>query len=176
VARWWCCSGGLTAQPSHSSLRPTAAAPAAAVAQLIANAGGVRSLVCVMAQHATSDSIQCNGCLALMSLVRGEGEVCQSNQWHVAKAGAIQVIAAAMARFRCVCVCVWVCVRGQAWASCVEPVPCAGLPAVYYVHAALHPHNANPSLLLCTCCVVLCAQEQLHGAAERAALPHPPHT
>jgi len=47
-----------------------------------------------------SDSIQCNGCLALMSLVRGEGEVCQSNQWHIAKAGAIQVVAKAMTAFR----------------------------------------------------------------------------
>jgi hypothetical protein len=68
--------------------------------QLIANTGGVASLVSVMRQHALSDSITCNGCLALMSLVRGEGEVCQSNQWHVAKAGAIEVIAAAMERFR----------------------------------------------------------------------------
>lgn len=54
----------------------------------------------VMRQHAGSDSITCNGCLALMSLVRGEGEVCQSNQWHVAKAGAIEVIAQAMSTFR----------------------------------------------------------------------------
>lgn len=70
------------------------------VRQLIANTGGVRSLVGVMQLHEGSDSIQCNGCLALMSLVRGEGEVCQSNQWHVAKAGAIEVIAHAMVRFR----------------------------------------------------------------------------
>jgi hypothetical protein len=59
-----------------------------------------------MRQHAGSDSITCNGCLALMSLVRGEGEVCQSNQWHVAKAGAIEAIAEAMVRFR------WVQVAG----------------------------------------------------------------
>lgn len=69
--------------------------------QLIANTGGVASLVSVMRQHELSDNITCNGCLALMSLVRGEGEVCQSNQWHVAKAGAIEVIAEAMERFRC---------------------------------------------------------------------------
>jgi hypothetical protein len=68
--------------------------------QLIANTGGVTSLVSVMRQHAGSDSITCNGCLALMSLVRGEGEVCQSNQWHVAKAGAIEVVAQAMSTFR----------------------------------------------------------------------------
>ncbi|KAF6266720.1 hypothetical protein COO60DRAFT_10327 [Scenedesmus sp. NREL 46B-D3] len=70
------------------------------VRELIAHSGGVRSLVDVMALHAGSDSIQCHGCLALMSLVRGEGEVCQSNQWHIAKAGAIEVIAQAMQAFR----------------------------------------------------------------------------
>ena len=73
---------------------------ASCCSQLIANTGGVTSLVLVMRQHAGSDSIICNGCLALMSLVRGEGEVCQSNQWHVAKAGAIEVIADAMQTFR----------------------------------------------------------------------------
>jgi hypothetical protein len=55
--------------------------------------------------------IQCNGCLALMSLVRGEGEVCQSNQWHIAKAGAIEAITAAMRRFR--------------WAPSVLPPACS---------------------------------------------------
>jgi hypothetical protein len=70
------------------------------VRELIAHNSGVRSLVDVMALHAGSDSIQCHGCLALMSLVRGEGEVCQSNQWHIAKAGAIEVIAQAMQTFR----------------------------------------------------------------------------
>lgn len=70
------------------------------VRELIAQTGGVRSLVDVMDLHASSDSVQCHGCLALMSLVRGEGEVCQSNQWHIAKAGAIEVIAKAMQAFR----------------------------------------------------------------------------
>ncbi|WIA29098.1 hypothetical protein OEZ86_011609 [Tetradesmus obliquus] len=70
------------------------------VRELIAHSGGVRSLVDAMALHGGSDSIQCHGCLALMSLVRGEGEVCQSNQWHIAKAGAIEVIAQAMQTFR----------------------------------------------------------------------------
>lgn len=69
------------------------------IRELIANSGGVRSLVDVMALHSSSDSIQCHACLALMSLVRGEGEVCQSNQWHIAKAGAIEVIAKAMKDF-----------------------------------------------------------------------------
>lgn len=70
------------------------------VRELIATSGGVRSLVDVMCLHSGSDSIQCHACLALMSLVRGEGEVCQSNQWHIAKAGAIELIAAAMKNFR----------------------------------------------------------------------------
>lgn len=70
------------------------------IRELVANSGGVRSLVDVMTLHSSSDSIQCHACLALMSLVRGEGEVCQSNQWHVAKAGAIEVIAKAMQQFR----------------------------------------------------------------------------
>lgn len=35
-----------------------------------------------------------------MSLVRGEGEVCQSNQWSLAKAGAVEEMAAAMRLFR----------------------------------------------------------------------------
>eukprot|EP00879_Flechtneria_rotunda_P004794 GHRR01005066.1.p1 GENE.GHRR01005066.1~~GHRR01005066.1.p1 ORF type:complete len:626 (+),score=240.90 GHRR01005066.1:617-2494(+) len=71
-----------------------------AIREQVAASGGVRSLVDVMALHSGSDSIQCNGCLALMSLVRGEGEVCQSNQWHIAKAGAIELIASTMGTFR----------------------------------------------------------------------------
>ena len=31
-----------------------------------------------------------------MALVRGESEVCQSNQWHVAKAGGVEAVAGAM--------------------------------------------------------------------------------
>jgi hypothetical protein len=53
-----------------------------------------------MQQHADHDGVQCNGCLALMSLVRGEGEVCQANQWHIAKAGGVEVMVEAMRRFR----------------------------------------------------------------------------
>jgi hypothetical protein len=71
-----------------------------AVREAVASSGGVKALVGVMKRHAEHDGIQCNGCLALMSLVRGEGEVCQSNQWHIAKAGAVEVITQAMQRFR----------------------------------------------------------------------------
>lgn len=100
---------------------PTRRHTPAAVLQLVANAGGVRTLVAVMSLHEASDVIQCNGCLALMSLVRGEGEVCQSNQWHVAKAGAIEAIAAAMTRFRCAVVS-----QGQRGAGLGLRVPAAG--------------------------------------------------
>ena len=30
-------------------------------------------------------SVQAMACLALMGLVRGEGELCQANQWAIAK-------------------------------------------------------------------------------------------
>jgi hypothetical protein len=53
-----------------------------------------------MQLHSANDGIQCNGCLALMSLVRGEGDVCQTNQWAIAKAGSVEVVAAAMRCFR----------------------------------------------------------------------------
>jgi hypothetical protein len=53
-----------------------------------------------MQLHSANDGIQCNGCLALMSLVRGEGDVCQTNQWAIAKAGSVEVVAAAMRSFR----------------------------------------------------------------------------
>ena len=46
----------------------------------------------VMKEHHEHDGVQCNACLALMALVRGEGDVCQANQWHIAKAGAVEAI------------------------------------------------------------------------------------
>lgn len=70
------------------------------VRETIAQQGGIRAIVEVMTQHAEHDGIQCNACLALMSLVRGEGDVCQSNQWQIAKASAVEAIAAAMRHFR----------------------------------------------------------------------------
>jgi hypothetical protein len=70
------------------------------VRESVASEGGIRATVDVMALHSGSDAIQCNGCLVLMSLVRGEGEVCASNQWLIAKAGAVEVIVAAMRAYR----------------------------------------------------------------------------
>ncbi|GBF89177.1 hypothetical protein Rsub_01894 [Raphidocelis subcapitata] len=69
------------------------------VREAVASGGGVRGIVDVLLAHSDDDGIVCNACLALMSLVRGESEVCQSNQWHIAKAGAIEAVARAMRRF-----------------------------------------------------------------------------
>ena len=43
----------------------------------VAESQGIEAMVDTMLRHPTLDGIQCNGCLALMSLVRGEGDVCQ---------------------------------------------------------------------------------------------------
>ncbi len=69
------------------------------VREAVAAGGGIRGIVDAMSAHADDDGLVCNACLALMSLVRGESEVCQSNQWHIAKAGAVEAAAAAMRRF-----------------------------------------------------------------------------
>lgn len=60
---------------------------------------GIESIVRCMRLHADSEGVQCNACLAIMALVRGEGDVCIQNQWRVAKAGGVEAMAAAMAAF-----------------------------------------------------------------------------
>lgn len=52
-----------------------------------------------MRLHADSEGVQCNACLAIMALVRGEGEVCIQNQWRVAKAGGVEAMAGSMKAF-----------------------------------------------------------------------------
>ncbi len=52
-----------------------------------------------MRHYADSDAVQCNGCLAIMSLVRGEGGVCMQNQWRVAKAGGVEAMSLGMKNF-----------------------------------------------------------------------------
>ena len=32
-----------------------------------------------------AEGVQSNGCLALMAMVRGEGDTCQASQWNIAK-------------------------------------------------------------------------------------------
>lgn len=51
-------------------------------------------------QHLDSDGVQCNGCLALMALVRGEGPASNANRLTVADSGGVQVIAEGEARSR----------------------------------------------------------------------------
>ncbi|GMH36421.1 hypothetical protein BSKO_04289 [Bryopsis sp. KO-2023] len=70
------------------------------VREEVANTGGIELIIKIMKQLPEHEGIQCNCCLALMSLVRGEGEVCQSNQWNLAKAGAVEAMAASMRAFR----------------------------------------------------------------------------
>ncbi|GMH44571.1 hypothetical protein BSKO_12523 [Bryopsis sp. KO-2023] len=65
----------------------------------VANTGGIELIIKIMKQLPQHEGIQCNCCLALMSLVRGEGGVCQSNQWNLAKAGAVETMAASMRAF-----------------------------------------------------------------------------
>ena len=50
-----------------------------------------------------NDAVQCNSCLALMALVRGEGSVCQWNQWEIARSGTIEAIGQAMRTYRSNC-------------------------------------------------------------------------
>ena len=44
-------------------------------------------------QHEESEGVQCNGCLALMALVRGEGEASEANKERLADCGGVEVIA-----------------------------------------------------------------------------------
>lgn len=44
-------------------------------------------------QHLGSEGVQCNGCLALMALVRGEGEASDGNRLRLAECGGVTVIA-----------------------------------------------------------------------------------
>ncbi|KAK9845291.1 hypothetical protein WJX81_002548 [Elliptochloris bilobata] len=67
---------------------------------LVADVGGVESVVRAMRAHQHQEHVQCAGCLALMSLVRGEGEVSQANQWKVVRARGVEAIVAAMRALR----------------------------------------------------------------------------
>lgn len=59
---------------------------------------GVEMVVRSMRQYMDSDGVQCNGCLALMALVRGEGAASDTNRLCVADCGGVQVIAEGMQR------------------------------------------------------------------------------
>ena len=53
----------------------------------LAPVDGVGAIAELMRSFPGSPSAQANGCLALMALVRGEGDLCTANQWLVAKVG-----------------------------------------------------------------------------------------
>ncbi|KAL4428663.1 hypothetical protein ABPG77_009769 [Micractinium sp. CCAP 211/92] len=56
----------------------------------------VQAVLVTMRKHLGSDGVQCNGCLALMALVRGEGPASDANRLAVAEGGGVQVMAEAM--------------------------------------------------------------------------------
>ncbi|CAK0751193.1 hypothetical protein CVIRNUC_002049 [Coccomyxa viridis] len=61
---------------------------------------GVTIIVRAMKHWGDSGGVQCNGCLAIVSLVRAESEVCQANQWLVARSGGLEAIAGALRCWR----------------------------------------------------------------------------
>ena len=54
---------------------------------------GVEAVVGCMRRHAGSAAVQCNGCLALMAMVRGEGEGSEANRVRLADCGGVAAIA-----------------------------------------------------------------------------------
>eukprot|EP00884_Botryococcus_braunii_P003133 jgi/Botrbrau1/12820/Bobra.20_1s0011.1 len=62
----------------------------------VAELGAIPHVIRVMRLHLGSDGVQCNACLTLMALVRGEGAICQANQDSVAQAGGVEAIVAGM--------------------------------------------------------------------------------
>jgi hypothetical protein len=55
--------------------------------------GGLAAIVACMLRFAGSEAVQCNGCLALMALVRGAGEASDANRRLLADSGGVQAIA-----------------------------------------------------------------------------------
>ncbi|KAJ9531607.1 hypothetical protein QJQ45_015078, partial [Haematococcus lacustris] len=64
--------------------------------QAMTASGAVHAVVACMGLHAGNSAVQMAGCMALMALVRGEGDVCLACQWHIAKVGGVEAVAAAM--------------------------------------------------------------------------------
>jgi hypothetical protein len=55
--------------------------------------GGLAAIVACMLRFEGSEAVQCNGCLALMALVRGAGEASDANRRLLADSGGVQAIA-----------------------------------------------------------------------------------
>lgn len=53
--------------------------------EAVGAAGGVAVVAAVMKLYCQHAAVQAGACMVLMALVRGEGEVCLANQWHIAK-------------------------------------------------------------------------------------------
>ncbi|GAX80597.1 hypothetical protein CEUSTIGMA_g8033.t1, partial [Chlamydomonas eustigma] len=66
---------------------------------MVASTGGIRTILDIMRLSRGLSSIQTSACLAIMGLVRGDGELCQATQWAVAKAGGVELISEAMESF-----------------------------------------------------------------------------
>ncbi len=56
---------------------------------LVMEADGVEGVVAAMRAHGGQEHVQCAGCLALMALVRGEGDVARACQWRVVRGRAM---------------------------------------------------------------------------------------
>jgi len=65
----------------------------------VVDAGGITAIKVAMERTMDNEAVQCNGCLALLALVRGEGSVCQWCQWEIARSGTVEVIGRAMRRY-----------------------------------------------------------------------------
>lgn len=53
--------------------------------EAIASANGLPMLATAMQAYGDNAHVQARACMALMAMVRGEGEVCLANQWQLAK-------------------------------------------------------------------------------------------
>eukprot|EP01023_Acetabularia_acetabulum_P056379 TRINITY_DN6547_c0_g2_i4.p1 TRINITY_DN6547_c0_g2~~TRINITY_DN6547_c0_g2_i4.p1 ORF type:complete len:1050 (-),score=222.74 TRINITY_DN6547_c0_g2_i4:360-3509(-) len=68
--------------------------------QSIAQGGGLECAVGLMKKMCDFEGVQCAVCLFLMAMVRGDSEICQANQWRVARENGVEAIVAAMRRYR----------------------------------------------------------------------------
>jgi len=65
----------------------------------VTDASGINLIKMTMEGTMDNEAVQCNACLALMALVRGEGSVCQCSQWEIARSGTVEVIGRAMRKY-----------------------------------------------------------------------------